>query len=588
MIDSTQVHRRARISLAIFALLLFQIPAPAQNKSKQLPQSKAKQIDALIATYNRYGQFNGAALVAENNKVILKKGYGLANMEWNLPNQADTKFRLGSITKQFTATVILQLAEQGKLKLDGKLSDYLDYRKDTGSKVTIHNLLTHTSGIPNYTALPGFFQNVSRNPFTVNDFVKKYASGDLEFEPGSKFNYSNSGYFLLGAIIEKVTGKPYEQVLQENIFDPVGMKNTGYDHYDQVISKRAAGYIKTPKGYQNAPYLDMSIPYAAGSLYSTVEDLYLWDQALNGEKILSAKSKAAMFTPNLSNYGYGFVMANATLGPKKLVVPTVQHDGGINGFNTTIVRLPGDKGLIVLLDNTSQGQSLRQMTIGITNILYGQPYDLAKRSIAEVLTKTMAEKDVAAAIQQYRDLKASKTKEYDFSEDQLNTLGYQLLRSGKKLEAIEIFKLNVEAYPQAFNPYDSLGEAYNVNGDKDLAVANYKKSLELNPNNANAKSVLTALTTNRKEVKVDQKIYDSYVGDYQLSPDFVLTISIEDGKLMGTPTGQPKAELFPTSETEFFLKLVNAQVTFVKDEQGNVKHLILHQNGRNMEAKKIR
>lgn len=577
----TTLRIRTRLLLPLIALLLIQVSAQAQNK--------ANQLDELISSYNKYGQFNGSALIAENNKVILKKGYGLANMEWNIPNEPDTKFRLGSITKQFTATAILQLVEQGKLKLDGKLSDYLDtYRKDTGGRITIHHLLTHTSGVPNYTALPGFFQGVSRNPFAVNDFIQKYASGDLEFEPGSKFNYSNSGYFLLGAIIEKVTGKPYEQVLKENIFDPVGMKNTGYDHYDQVISKRAAGYLKTPKGYQNAPYLDMSIPYAAGSLYSTVEDLYLWDQALNGEKVLSAKSKAAMFTPNLSNYGYGFVMTNATLGPNKLVVPTIQHNGGINGFSTTIIRLTGNKGLIVLLDNTGQGQFLDQIVKGISSILYDQPYDPAKRSIAETLTKTIAEKDIAAAVQQYRELKATKAKEYDFSEGELNTLGYQLLQNRKSREAIEIFKLNVEAYPEAFNTYDSLGEAYMVNGDKDLAIANYKKTLELNPNNAGATKALASLTANHKEVTVDPKIYDTYVGDYELATNFVLTVTNEGGKLIGQATGQPKAELFPTSDTEFFLKIVDARITFVKDEQGNVKQLILHQNGRNMEAKKIR
>jgi CubicO group peptidase (beta-lactamase class C family) len=580
MINPNHIYKRARLPLMILALFLVQISALAQNK--------AKQIDELLTAYNRYGQFNGAALVSENNKVILKKGYGLANMEWNVPNQADTKFRLGSITKQFTATVILQLVEQGKLKLDGKLSDYLDYRKDTGEKVTIHNLLTHTSGVPNYTALPGFFENVSRNPFTVSDFVKKYASGDLEFEPGSKFNYSNSGYFLLGAIIEKITGKPYEQVLKENVFDPVGMKNTGYDHYDQLITHRASGYVKTPNGYQNAPYLDMSIPYAAGSLYSTVEDLYLWDQALNSEKILSAKSKAAMFTPNLSNYGYGFAIINATLGPNKLSVPTIQHNGGINGFNTVIVRLAGDKGLIVLLDNTSQGRFQNDMVRGIESILFGQPYDFPKRSIAETIANTIAEKNVAAAVQQYRELKTAKPKEYDFSEPELNTLGYQLLGQGKTQDAIEIFKLNVEAYPQGFNTYDSLGDAYKRSGDKDLAIANYKKSLELNPKNLIGAEALAALTSNKKEVKVDSSVYDSYAGEYELGPNFIVTITNENGKLMGQPTNQPKAELFPTSDTEFFLKIVDAQVTFVKDEQGKVTKLILHQNGRNMEAKKVR
>src|SRR6266513_5336418 len=255
-----------RLVLGVLVVLALQTSAFAQDK--------AHKIDELLTLYHKYGQFNGAALVADNGKVIYEKGLGLANMEWNIPNGPDTKFRLGSITKQFTATLILQLVEQGKIKLDGKLSDYLpDYRKDTGAKVTIHNLLSHTSGVPSYTSLPGFFSNVSRNPFAVNDFIKKYASGDLEFEPGTRFVYSYSGYFLLGAIIEKVTGKPYEQVLKENIFDPLGMKNSGYDHWETILSKRAIGYTQNPRGYETAPYLDMSIPYAAGSLYSTVEDL---------------------------------------------------------------------------------------------------------------------------------------------------------------------------------------------------------------------------------------------------------------------------------------------------------------------------
>jgi|ERR1051325_4887196 CubicO group peptidase (beta-lactamase class C family) len=204
--------------LAALALILVGLFAVG---STVVAQDKAAKIDQLISVYNKYGHFNGSALVADRGSVIYEKGFGWADLEWSIPNTPNTKFRLGSITKQFTATLILQLAEQGKLKLDGKLIDYLpDYRKDTGGRVTIHNLLTHTSGIPSYTSLPGFFQNVSRNPFAVDDFIKKYASGDLEFEPGTKFVYSNSGYFLLGAIIEKITGKPYEQVLKENIFDP--------------------------------------------------------------------------------------------------------------------------------------------------------------------------------------------------------------------------------------------------------------------------------------------------------------------------------------------------------------------------------
>src|SRR5215831_5072972 len=402
------------IVLAVTAMVSF--------SSTALAQDKAAKIDQLISLYNKYGEFNGAALVADNGQVIFKKGYGLANMEWNIPNAPDTKFRLGSITKQFTATLILQLVEQGKIKLDGKLIDYLpDYRKDTGGKVTIHNLLSHTSGIPNYTALPGFFQNVSRNPFTVDDFIKKYASGDLEFEPGTKFVYSNTNYFLLGAIVEKLTGKKYEQVLKEKIFDPVGMKSTGYDHWATILEKRATGYTKTPAGFENAPYLDMSIPYAAGSLYSTVEDLYLWDQALYGDHVLSASSKELMFKPNLNDYGYGFFMRKTSLGPNKFQVPVIEHNGGINGFATTIVRMPDHKRLVVLLDNTEQGAKLDQMATRVMSILYDQPYESPKRSIADLLLSTIVKQDVASGIKQYRELKAGPSAaEYDFAETELN------------------------------------------------------------------------------------------------------------------------------------------------------------------------
>jgi CubicO group peptidase (beta-lactamase class C family) len=558
--------------------------------STALAQDKAAKIDQVISLYNKYGEFNGSALVADNGQVVLKKGYGLANMEWNIPNTPDTKFRLGSITKQFTATLILQLVEQGKIKLDAKVTDYLpDYRKDTGAKVTIHNLLSHTSGIPNYTALPGFFQNVSRNPFTVEDFIKKYASGDLEFEPGTKFVYSNTNYFLLGAIVEKLTGKKYEEVLKERIFDPAGMKHTGYDHWSTILDKRATGYTRTPAGYENAPYLDMSIPYAAGSLYSTVEDLYLWDQALYGDRILSAASKDLMFKANLNNYGYGFFMRKIPLGPNKFQVSVIEHNGGINGFATTIVRMVDNRRLVVLLDNTERGQYLDQIAARVMSILYDQPYELPKRSIAELLLNTIVTRDVASGIKQYRGLKtAPSAGEYDFAETELNSLGYRLLQMRKIAEAIEIFKLNVEMYPQSSNVYDSLGEAYRAHGDKDLAVTNYQKSLELDPKNTNATAKLAALKNDQKEVKADPKIYDTYAGDYELEPGLTITITSENGRLMAQLTGQQKLELFPSSETEFSLRIVDAQVTFVKDEQGKVTGLILNQNGRRMTAKKIR
>jgi len=559
-------------------LLSLQGAAPAQDH--------AAKIQEVLTLAHKYKQFNGSALVAENGKVVYKGAFGLANMEWNIPNTPDTKFRLGSITKQFTATLTMQLVEQGKIKLDAKISDYLpDYRKDIGQKVTIHHLLTHTSGIPSYTGQPGFLENVSRNPYKVDDFVKKYASGNLEFEPGSKYAYNNSGYFLLGAIIEHVTGKPYEQVLKENIFDPLGMNNTGYDHHDTIIPKRATGYSKTPDGYTNAAYLDMSIPYAAGSIYSTVEDLYLWDQALYTDKLLSAQSKASMYKPFLGDYAYGWVVQNASFKQNGKDIQVIRHGGGINGFTTTIVRFPQEKNLIVMLDNTGTGY-LDPLSDSIAKILYNQPYEQPKISIVPVLEKTINEKGIAAGVAQYRDLKAKESATYNFAEAELNQLGYQLLRTGKPREAIEIFKLNVEAYPQGFNTYDSLGEAYVAVNERELAKQNYKKSLELNPNNTNAVAVLKTLDT--PTVTIDPKIFDAYVGEYEVGPGFVMRIFREGDKFMTQATGQPPFEIFPESETVFHPAAFPAKLTFIKDPDGKVNSLRIDQAGRVTNGKRIK
>ncbi len=462
-------------------------------------QDKAAKIDELMQVYHDYGMFNGTVLVAESGKVIYKKGFGMANMEWNIPNKPDTKFRIGSITKQFTSMLIMQLVEDGKIDLEGKLTDYLpDYRKDTGDSVTIHHLLTHTSGIPSYTNIPNFFQDVSRDPYSVDETIKKFCSGDFEFEPGTKFRYNNSGYFLLGAVIEKVTGKAYEDVLKERILNPLRMKNTGYDHHETIIPNRAEGYRKTFDGLENAPYLDMGLPYSAGALYSSVEDLYIWDQALYTEKLISNKMKALLFKSHIpsgigEHYGYGWTILKRKIPESKKTVNIISHGGGINGFNTLIERLVDDKHLIVLFNNTP-GASLSAMSRSIMNILYNKPYQPPKRSVAEDIYKTLNEKDVSAAVKKYEELKKERPKDYNFQPIELNRLGYHLLDKKKRIkDAIEIFKLNVKVYPKYANGYDSLAEAYMINGDKILAIRNYAKSLELDPNNTNAVDKLNKL-----------------------------------------------------------------------------------------------
>lgn len=199
---------------------------------------KAGKIHDLLGTYHEYGLFNGCELVTERGKVIYKRGHGEANMEWHIPNAPSTRFRLGSITKQFTSLVIMQLVEEGRIELDASMSKYLrDYRRDTGERVTVHHLLTHTSGIPSHTSEPGFRHNVSRDAHKPHEFVEEHCSGDLEFEPGSEFRYNNSGYLLLGVIIEKVTGQSYEEALRRRVFDRLEMQSTGYDHHATVCHR---------------------------------------------------------------------------------------------------------------------------------------------------------------------------------------------------------------------------------------------------------------------------------------------------------------------------------------------------------------
>jgi CubicO group peptidase (beta-lactamase class C family) len=460
-------------------------------------QVKTAKIDEFMSAMVEYQQFTGTMLVAEKGKVIYKKGFGLANMDWDIPNVPNTKFRIGSITKQFVAMQIMQLVDEGKIKLDGKLSDYLpEYRKDTGEKITIHHLLTHTSGIPPYTGLPGFWSDSSRNSYDIDYMVKHFHSGDLEFEPGTQYKYNNSGYFLLAVIIEKVTGKSYEDNLKERILQPVKMNNTGVDRNQRILEKRASGYYRHVNGYTNEPYFYMTNAMGAGDMYSTVEDLYLWDQALYTEKLLSKKLKEKMFTPYLDNYAYGWSVRNVSLDKSTDSVKTISHSGGINGFNTRIYRLVNNQHLVVVFNNTG-GADLNGICEAVTDILYDRPYELPKRSITEVISKAIDENGVDSAIAQYRDLKVNHEDEYNFGEYELNRLGYQLLGMEKVDEAIKIFELNVEMFPEAFNPYDSLGEAYMIKGDKKLAIKNYAKSLELNPQNTNAIVMLSKINKSK-------------------------------------------------------------------------------------------
>jgi len=556
-------------------------------------QSKQEQITKLIDTYTEYKTFNGSVLVAENGKVIYKKGFGFANMEWDIPNAPNTKHRLGSITKQFTGMLILQLAEDGKIDLKAPITKYLpDYPKANGDIITTHHLLTHTSGIPNYTSFPGFFQNDSRDSYTPTEFIETFSEMELEFTPGEKFNYSNSAYFLLGALIEKISGKSYEQMLQEKIFVPLNMKDSGFDHHATILKNRATGYEKDGGEFVNSRYLDMSIPYAAGSIYSTVEDLYLWDQGLYNNTLLSKTSMDLFFGEHIKAmngyYGYGWFIASESLGNTEESIETISHGGGINGFNTLITRAPSDKSLIVLLNNTG-GAPLNAMAKAIRGIMYDKPYDFPKKSVANAVYDEIVSNGMDAALVRYNAIKSSS--DYDLDEGDMNAMGYKLLQSEKSDEAVAVFKLNIEAFPKSANAYDSYAEALMTQGNKEEAIVNYKKSIEMNPNNQNGIDFLKKLGVDvselEKEVVVADQILQSYVGKYELAPTFILTVTKEGNQLKAQATGQPVFDVFPKSKTEFYLKVVEAQLTFNKNDAGDIESVTLFQGGREMIGKKI-
>lgn len=296
-----------------------------------------------IADNNR--KFMGSVLVAKDGKVILSRGYGFANMEWDIPNTPDTKFRLGSISKQFTAACILRLEEQGKLKVTELVKKYLPDAPPAWDKITIHHVLSHTAGIPSFTSFPEY-RTIKFQPTTLERTYALYRDKPLEFEPGTKWNYSNSGFLLLSYLVERISGQKYDEFLKQNVMGRAGMNDSGYDLNATILKHRASGYTPFGTILLNADYINMTIPSGAGALYSTTADLLRWDQALFGGKVVSPESLRKMTTPVLHDYGYGLMIGR---GPPK----TIGHGGGIEGFNTQMTYYPDDKVVVVVLGNVN-------------------------------------------------------------------------------------------------------------------------------------------------------------------------------------------------------------------------------------------
>jgi CubicO group peptidase (beta-lactamase class C family) len=353
------------LSLLTAVSALVQDAAPITSKLDEYMNAAAKQ------------GFTGSALVARDGKVIFSKGYGMANAEWDIPNTPQTKFRLGSVTKQFTAASILLLQERGKLAVQDPICKYIADCPKAWKPITIHQLLTHTAGIPNYTPEdPEEYRKLYLAPVTVAGFVDSFKGKPLEFAAGERMKYNNSGYFTLGYIIEKVSGQSYEAFLQENIFTPLKLADTGYDTHDRILKYRATGYSRRQDAMINSDYLDMTVPYAAGALYSTVGDLFAWNEALFSDKLLSAKSREAMMTVDKNSYAYGLAVIQRF--NRKMVF----HGGGINGFETFLARFPEEKITVAVLRNSDYGMpGPGTISNDLAAIVLGEKYEVPRERV---------------------------------------------------------------------------------------------------------------------------------------------------------------------------------------------------------------
>lgn len=365
--------QRLQITLVLIVTLTFSGAFAAQQIAPPDATTLAKKVDEYITAHVKVNDFSGTVLLAKDGKPLFVKGYGYANREWQIPNGPDTKFRIGSITKQFTSMLIMQLREQGKVKLEDSVCAYVARCPDTWKPVTIHHLLTHTSGIPSYTGVAALSAKIMV-PHTTEQVMDYVRDLPLEWTPGEHFAYNNSGYYLLGMVIEKITGKKYDAALQDMIFSPLDLSDTGYDWPGTIIPRRASGYQGRGAAVRNSPAIDMQQPYAAGAMYSTVLDLLRWEQMLYTEKLIPEASKKIMWTPVLSNYAYGWIMypaSRATFGHARM-----QHGGVIHGFSTVLIRVPEVKLTAIVFSNNPAAGPAAPIGWDMLAIYYGGAYKI--------------------------------------------------------------------------------------------------------------------------------------------------------------------------------------------------------------------
>lgn len=369
-------------------LLVFQaVSAQKPRSDKQI----AAEIEQYMKTAVEHEKFSGAILVARDGKPIVSRGYGLANVEHDIPNTPRTVFRLASVTKQFTATSIMMLQERGKLNVNDPFCKYLSDCPTAWQPITIKQLLTMTHGIPNVTSIE--LGALRAFPVGWDQWMEATGKKPLEFKPGERFMYLGAGYTLLGLLIERVSGKTYGEVLQENIFGPLGMKNSGHEDASRILKNRATGYRQLPGDpITNLPYREMIRMYASGGVYSTPEDLLLWDQALYTEKLLSKRSIDEMYIPDKEMLP-GKAYASGVWISTKHGRREIAHGGNATGFITYLARYPSDRVTIIVLSNNEKGSSGKISGV-LSSIVFGSPYAMAYEQKAIAVDPAVLDKYV--------------------------------------------------------------------------------------------------------------------------------------------------------------------------------------------------
>ncbi len=525
-------------------------------------------MDTLIKEVFKENEPGAAVLVAKDGKPVFRKSYGMASLELGIAIEPHMVFRLGSITKQFTAVAILMLYEQGKLDLDDEITQYLPDYPTHAHRITIYHLLNHTSGIKSYTNMLEWMQ-VMRKDMSVDELIDIFKNQPMEFAPGEKWNYNNSAYILLGAIIEKVSGMTYAAFLQENIFDPLGMTHSYYDMPGPIIPGRVSGYKVTADGFKNADYLSMTQPYAGGSLASNVDDILLWDEALYGEKLLNQETLQKAWTSGMLNNGdtlrYGFGWTVTEFDGAHIIA----HAGGVNGFRTDGLRLPEEHVYVIILTNIERAYP-DLLAYKLAALAAGKSYTDPKS-----VTIPVEVQKKYAAIYTVAGLNFDVT--IDFRRDKLICqlpVSSQQNAELKPLSETEFF-ISDSPYRLAFK-LDSTGAVTEL-----TIVGIYGGEMK-------AVKTEKPLPSQREIIQVEKAILEQYTGQYQIAPGAELSIQLEEGNLVAIAPGQPRLALFAETETVFFMKEAPISITFEKDASGCVSGIIIDQIGKKLPARKIK